>query len=120
MTGWEGEQLLRPLGFQRCAAALRPCADEAGSTPVCAVRCGCPACAAVPSVCLFLCARPVRGCVHLRVARGRWSLPTRVQIALVLIPRKVHVIDTAVWSVFTSLPQPLMAVLAFHFTSQVC
>ena len=41
------------------------------------------------------------------------------QIALVLIPRKVHIVNTAVWSVFTSLPQPIMAVFAFHFTQQV-
>lgn len=47
------------------------------------------------------------------------NIPEGLAIALVLIPRKVHVIDTAVWSVFTSLPQPLMAVLAFHFTQQM-
>ena len=47
---------------------------------------------------------------------GAWL----VQICLVLIPRKVNKVEAAVWSVFTSLPQPLMAVLTFYFTKQVC
>jgi ZIP family zinc transporter len=36
-----------------------------------------------------------------------------LQVALVLIPRGIPVLDTTLWCIFTSLPQPLMAVPAF-------
>ena len=42
-----------------------------------------------------------------------------VQICLVLIPRKVSKLEAAVWAIFTSLPQPVMALITFYFTQQV-
>ena len=43
------------------------------------------------------------------------NIPEGLAISLVLIPRGVSVWRAAGWSVFSSLPQPIMAVLAFLF-----
>lgn len=43
------------------------------------------------------------------------NIPEGLAISLVLIPRGVRVWSAAGWSVFSSLPQPLMAVPAFLF-----
>jgi ZIP family zinc transporter len=43
------------------------------------------------------------------------NIPEGLAISLVLIPRGVTVRRAAAWSVFSSLPQPLMAVPAFVF-----
>lgn len=43
------------------------------------------------------------------------NIPEGLAISLVLIPRGVRVVSAAAWSVFSSLPQPLMAVPAFVF-----
>jgi zinc transporter, ZIP family len=43
------------------------------------------------------------------------NIPEGLAISLVLVPRGVGWIRAALWSVFSSLPQPLMAVPAFVF-----
>lgn len=45
------------------------------------------------------------------------NIPEGLAISLVLIPRGVGVGRAAFWSVFSSLPQPLMAVPAFLFVA---
>jgi zinc transporter ZupT len=46
------------------------------------------------------------------------NVPEGLAIAIVLIPRGFSLISVALWCIFSSLPQPIMAVPAFLFTQQ--
>ncbi len=51
--------------------------------------------------------------VLVTVAIALHNIPEGLAIALILIPRGVSIWKSAAWAVFTSLPQPLLAVPAF-------
>lgn len=53
--------------------------------------------------------------LFITIAIAVHNIPEGVAISLVLVPRGVPVWRAALWSIFSSLPQPLMAVPAFLF-----
>jgi len=46
------------------------------------------------------------------------NIPEGLAIAVVLIPRRFSLLSTTLWCVFSSLPQPIMALPAYLFTQQ--
>lgn len=56
--------------------------------------------------------------VAITVAIAIHNIPEGVAISLVMVPRGSSVRSAALWSIFTSLPQPLLAVPAFLFVEE--
>ena len=56
--------------------------------------------------------------VAITIAIAIHNIPEGVAISLVLVPRGSSVRSAALWSIFTSLPQPLLAVPAYLFVEQ--
>lgn len=56
--------------------------------------------------------------VFIAVAIAVHNIPEGLAISLVLVPRGASLIAAAGWSVFSSLPQPLLAVPAFLFVEE--
>ena len=53
--------------------------------------------------------------IFISIAIAIHNIPEGLAISLILIPRGTTVLRTALWSMFSSLPQPIMAVPAFLF-----
>jgi zinc transporter ZupT len=56
--------------------------------------------------------------ILIAVAIAVHNIPEGLAISLVLVPRGTSVRNAAGWSIFSSLPQPLMAVPAFLFVEE--
>jgi zinc transporter, ZIP family len=52
------------------------------------------------------------------IAIALHNIPEGVTISLVMVPRGATVLSAALWSIFTSLPQPLLAVPAYLFVER--
>lgn len=57
--------------------------------------------------------------IFITIAIAIHNIPEGLAISLVLVPRGSGVLAAACWSVFSSLPQPLVAPLAYLFVEQV-
>ncbi len=56
--------------------------------------------------------------IFITIAIAIHNIPEGLAISLVLVPRGTSVREAAGWSIFSSLPQPLVAGLAFLFVEQ--
>ncbi|HXZ57813.1 MAG TPA: ZIP family metal transporter [Gaiellaceae bacterium] len=56
--------------------------------------------------------------IFITIAIAIHNIPEGLAISLVLVPRGATVLAAAGWSIFTSLPQPLVAPIAFAFVEQ--
>jgi zinc transporter, ZIP family len=57
--------------------------------------------------------------IFITIAIAIHNIPEGLAISLVLVPRGASVRSAAWWSIFSSLPQPLVAPLAYLFVEQV-
>jgi zinc transporter ZupT len=55
--------------------------------------------------------------ILMTIAIAIHNVPEGLAISLVLVPRGISVLSAAWWSVFSSLPQPLLAIPAFLFVA---
>jgi ZIP family zinc transporter len=56
--------------------------------------------------------------IFITIAIAIHNIPEGLAISLVLVPRGASVLSAAGWSIFSSLPQPLVAPLAYVFVEQ--